>query len=187
MQIRYRYVLKIDSFTLKNNSNTIISMKTPPIFDQEEERLHIVNSLNILDTKPEERFDKITKTAIEKLKVPISTITIVDKDREWFKSCQGLDIKEGPREISFCGHALLASDLFVIEDTLKDSRFADNPYVKANPPIRFYAGISLKHIQTGLPIGVFCVKDYKPRQLSLEELDIFMELAKEAQFVLNNS
>ena len=162
-----------------------MSTKKNNVFEEETERLNIVKTLNILDTKPEERFDKITKAATEKLNVPISTITIVDEKREWFKSQQGLNMREGPRDISFCGHALLADDIFIVEDTFKDERFKNNPYVKAEPPIRFYAGVSLKHAETHLPIGVFCIKDYSPRKLSLEELDNFLELAKEAEYQLN--
>lgn len=152
---------------------------------REQARLNILNSLNILDTKPEERFDKITKLALERLHVPISTITIIDEKREWFKSCQGLTQRSGSREESFCGHALLASDIFIVEDTLKDQRFLKNPHVILNPHIRFYAGMSLKHKETNLPIGVFCIKDNKPRKITTEEIGIFLELAKEAEYELN--
>jgi GAF domain-containing protein len=160
-------------------------MHKPSPHPKEEERLNIVKALNILDTKPEERFDKITKMATERLHVPISTITIIDKDREWFKSYKGLSRSESPRDVSFCGHALLMSDIFMIEDTLKDERFENHPQTKAPLPIRFYAGINLKHKQSGFPVGVFCIKDYKPRTLHLNELEIFLELAKEAEYQLN--
>lgn len=160
-------------------------MQKAPLHPKEQDRLNILNTLNILDTKPEERFDKITKTAVEKIKVPISTITIIDEKREWFKSCQGLKEKEGSREESFCGHALLASDIFIVEDTLKDSRFSDNPHVTTKPSIRFYAGISLKQKNSGMPLGVFCIKDYKPRNLTAQEIEEFLELAKEAEYELN--
>ncbi len=139
----------------------------------------------ILDTKPEERFDRLTEEAVAKLKVPISTITIIDADREWFKSCQGLDEKQGGRDVSFCGHALLAKNLFVVEDTLKDPRFADNPMVVNAPYIRFYAGMALLDQKTGQPVGVFCVKDTKPRQFNLEEINVFMDLANRAEKELN--
>ena len=160
-------------------------MHRPSPHPKEEERLNIVKALNILDTKPEERFDKITKTAIEKLGVPISTITIIDKDREWFKSHKGINKSESPRDTSFCGHALLVSDIFIIEDTLKDVRFENHPQTKPPLSIRFYAGINLKHKQSGFPVGVFCIKDYRPRTLNLNELEIFLELAKEAEYQLN--
>lgn len=142
-----------------------------------------VRDLKILGTEPEERFDKITKKAMEEFDVPISTITIIDAEKEWFKSCQGLDYREAPREISFCGHAMYADKIFVIEDTLKDERFADNPYVKANPPIRFYAGIALYH--NGSPVGVFCIKDYKPRNFRIGDITRFIELGREAEDELN--
>jgi hypothetical protein len=102
-------------------------MQKAPIPADEKERLDAVHRAAILDTAPEERFDKLTKEAVEKLHVPISTVSILDSDREWFKSCVGTDQKEGDRSISFCGHALLAKDIFIVEDTFKDERFANNP------------------------------------------------------------
>lgn len=161
-------------------------MQKAPIPQNEDDRIAAVHNLAILDTSPEKRFDDITKEAIEKLKVPISTITIVDKDREWFKSNPGLDNKEGPRETSFCGHALFATSIFIVEDTLEDERFKDNPMVIGKPYIRFYAGISLLDHKTGLPVGVMCIKDTKPRKLSLDEINILMELAGRAEKELNN-
>jgi GAF domain-containing protein len=160
-------------------------MHKPAHHPKEEERLNIVRALNILDTKPEERFDKITKMAVDKLHVPISTITIIDKAREWFKSYKGVNSSESHRDTSFCGHALLASDIFIIEDTLKDDRFDGNPHTRAHLPIRFYAGINLKHTKSGLPVGVFCIKDYKPHKMDKKEIDEFLELAKEAEYQLN--
>jgi GAF domain-containing protein len=162
-------------------------MELAPIPKNEKERIEALHRLAILDTKPEARFDDITKEVIEKLKVPISTVTIVDEDREWFKASQGLDSKEGKRSISFCGHALLASNIFIIEDTLKDERFKDNPMVIGEPYIRFYAGISLRDYRTHLPVGVLCVKDIKPRILTLEEINILMELANRTEKELNTS
>lgn len=162
-------------------------MQTAPIFQDEEERLAAVHRLAVLDTKPEERFDALTKEAVEKLHVPISTVTIVDKDREWFKSCAGLDQKEGGRAGSFCGHALFAKDLFIVNDTLKDERFFDNPMVIGFPYIRFYAGISLLDYKTSKPIGVFCVKDDKPREFGTDEVSILMDLADRAERELNKS
>jgi len=137
--------------------------------------------MNILDTEPEERFDVITKEAINFFHVPISTISILDKDREWFKSCQGLNAREGDRSISFCGHALLAEKIFIVEDTLKDLRFADNPHVTGEPHIRFYAGIALHDPKTLLPVGVFCIKDYEPRKLTPQEISMFIDLGQRAE------
>lgn len=158
-----------------------------PIPADEMERLVAVHSMAVLDTAPEERFDLLTKEAVSSLHVPISTITILDSEREWFKSCQGLDEKEGERAISFCGHALLVKDIFVVEDTLKDERFKDNPMVIGHPYIRFYAGIALLDYSTGKSIGVFCVKDTKPRTLSLNEIGILTDLADRAEKELNKN
>lgn len=160
-------------------------MKKAPIPKNEKERLEAVHRIAILDTEPEGRFDVLTKEAVEKIKVPISTLTILDSKREWFKSCQGLDKKEGERAISFCGHALLVKNIFFVEDTLKDPRFADNPMVIGSPYIRFYGGISLVDYKTGQYIGVFCIKDTKPRTLNADEVDILMDLADRAEKELN--
>ena len=152
-------------------------MITPPIPTNEKERLAAVHSLEVLDTPSEERFNAITTEASRRLHVPISTVSILDKNREWFKSCVGLDQTEGPREASFCGHSLLAQDIFIVEDTLLDERFADNPYVIGAPHLRFYAGVSLHDQKTGLPVGVLCVKDVRPRKLSSGEIAALIELA----------
>jgi len=153
---------------------------------EEEKRVQAVHDLGILDTPVDPRFDAITKEAVEKLHMPMSTISIIDKDREWFKSCQGLPNKEGPREIAFCSYALLAKDMFIVEDTLLDERFKDNPYVTSFPFIRFYAGVSIIDAVSGLPVAVFCVKDTKPRKLSMDELGIFLELAERTEKLINN-
>jgi GAF domain-containing protein len=160
-------------------------MKISPIPDNDIERVCAVQGLHLLDTASEERFDCITREAIKRFKVPISTITLVDKDREWFKSVQGLNMKEGPRDISFCGHALMSQILLVIPDTLADPRFFDNPMVQGEPFIRFYAGKSLYDYEMKLPVGVFCIKDHKPRQMSVSEMADFLELAEKAEKEIN--
>lgn len=160
-------------------------MLNAPIPNDEDKRLEAVHRLAILDTKPEERFDVITREAVERLNVPISMVTILDSQREWYKSCTGLDQKEGDRAISFCGHALMATNMFIIEDTLKDPRFADNPMVVGFPFIRFYAGFALFDYKTNQPIGVFCVKDKKPRTLTIQEMGIIFDLADRAEKELN--
>jgi GAF domain-containing protein len=156
-------------------------MKTAPIPSYEYDRICALEDLKILDTATEERFDAITKEATERFAVPISTITLVDKDREWFKSVQGLDDREGPRDISFCGHALISEIVLIVEDTLLDPRFSDNPMVVGEPNIRFYAGKSLYEKKSKLPVGVFCIKDTKPRVLSLKDIDDFLLLAKKSR------
>lgn len=155
-----------------------------PIPKDEKERLRSLRQLNILDTPPEERFDRITRLATRLFKVPISTITLVDSDREWFKSCQGLDAREGKRAISFCGHAMLADGFFVISDARKDTRFSKNPMVLGKPFIRFYAAIPLRSAD-GKRMGAFCIKDYKPRKINSEKIEQLKTLASWAEVEIN--
>lgn len=157
----------------------------PPLHAREAERLAAVYRLGILDTEPDPRFDALTKEATERLNVPISTISILGDNREWYKSCQGIDAKEGPRETAFCGWALLAKNAMVVEDTLLDKRFKNNPYVTGEPHIRFYVGVAIVDLVSGLPIGVFCVKGTKPRTFDINELKIIFELAKKAEALIN--
>jgi len=152
-------------------------MQKAPIPENEKSRLIALHKLGLLDTAPEERFDRITRIACIVFKVPISTLTLVDDTREWFKSCQGLSEKEGDRAISFCGHALTAVDILVIPDTKKDERFSDNPMVVGKPYIRFYAGVPIMSAD-GEPVGVFCIKDTKPRTFSKDDEEVLMGLAQ---------
>jgi GAF domain-containing protein len=156
-----------------------------PMHPNEDERLKILYTKNLLDSERDPRFDALTKEASVKFNVPISTVSILDKDREWFKSCQGLDVTEGDRKLSFCGHALLKQDVFISEDTLKDEIFKDNPYVVGKPYIRFYAGIALMDRKTKLPMGVFCIKDIKPRTMEVDDLAEFMILAGKVEDLIN--
>ena len=160
-------------------------MQKAPIPINDEARVCAVEGLHLIDTASEERFDKLTREATKKFSVPISTITLVDKDREWFKSAQGLQNREGSRSISFCGHALMSEVFMIINDTLSDPRFADNPMVVGEPHIRFYAGKSLFEHKSNLPVGVFCIKDYKPREMSLAEVGEFLKLADRAENEIN--
>ncbi len=160
-------------------------MQPAPRPANEPDRLAAVRSLRLLDTPPEERFDRITQAAVERLHVPMATISVLDEDREWFKSRQGWQSAEGNRDLSFCGHALLANDIFIVGDTTTDERFRDNPYVIGPPYVRFYAGMALYDKQSHLPVGVFCITDVRPRQLSTAELGIFLELADNASRELN--
>lgn len=162
-------------------------MQEAPVLANEKQRLESVIALGMLDTKSEERFDAITKEAVEHFNVAISTITLIDKDREWYKSCYGTDMVSCERKISFCGHAMYSKFIFVVEDTLQDERFADNPLVIGKPYIRFYAGIALYNRQTKLPVGVFCIKDTKPKQLSVDDLNFLMQLGEKAETELNKS
>ena len=160
-------------------------MQKAPVLANDKERVCALEGLKLLDTASEERFDRLTKEATSRFSVPISTITLIDKDREWFKSAQGLQAKEGPRNVSFCGHALISQIVMIIPDTLTDSRFADNPMVKGDPFIRFYAGKSLYDHDSKLPVGVFCIKDHKPREMSTKDLNDFLDLADRAEKEIN--
>ena len=160
-------------------------MKQAPIPKNEKERLVSLHKLGLLDTKPEERFDRITRTATKIFHVPISTLTLVDAKREWFKSCQGLPDREGDRAISFCGHALLVNEIFVISDAKKDVRFSDNPMVIGKPYIRFYAGVPIMNAD-GQRVGVFCIKDTKPRTFLKNDKEILAGLAAWAELEVNS-
>ncbi|MGB0204775.1 MAG: diguanylate cyclase [Neptuniibacter sp.] len=155
-------------------------MKSPEIPVDEEKRLESLRSLNILDTAAEERFDRLTRLAKRLFNVPIALVSLVDENRQWFKSCMGLTASETGRDISFCGHTILGDDLFVIPDALEDERFRDNPLVTSEPYIRFYAGYPLKHIN-GQKLGTLCLIDTEPRQLSPEDVEDFKDLALMAE------
>lgn len=143
----------------------------------ENGRLASLRSLGVLDTVPEERFDRITRIAKRLFDVPIALVSLVDEDRQWFKSRQGLEAFETPRDISFCGHAILSAEIFVIPDALEDERFRDNPLVLGPPNIRFYAGRPLT-LSNGERIGTLCIIDRVPRQLNDEDAAMLDDLAQ---------
>ncbi|MDH4194315.1 MAG: sensor domain-containing diguanylate cyclase [Nitrospirota bacterium] len=151
-------------------------MKTPDIPQDEKARLTTLRSLNILDTPQEERFDRLTRMSKRMFGVPIALVSLVDENRQWFKSCEGLSVRETPRDISFCGHAILGNEIFLISDATKDERFADNPLVLNEPHIRFYAGCPLR-FPNGSKLGTLCLIDRKPRSLSEEDLEALRDLA----------
>jgi phosphoribosyl 1,2-cyclic phosphodiesterase/DNA-binding response OmpR family regulator len=143
----------------------------------EEERLEAVHDLGLLDTEAEERFDRHTRIAAAALDAPIALVTLVDRDRQWFKSHQGFDFSETPRDIGFCSHAILENGPLVVNDALKDDRFAENPAVVGDPRVRFYAGIPLRNAN-GTAVGAFCIVDHKPRSLSPTQLKMLQDIAK---------
>lgn len=146
----------------------------------ESTRLDTLRALNILDTSPEERFDRLTRLAKRLFGVPIALVSLVDADRQWFKSCVGLSASETSRDISFCGHAILGDDILMIPDTLADERFHDNPLVTEAPHIRFYAGCPLQ-VPNGSKLGTLCLIDIEPRSLTPEDRDLLRDLARMAE------
>lgn len=144
-------------------------MKTPDIPKDEEKRLQALRSYNILDSLPEDEFDDLTKIASELCDTPIALISLIDKDRQWFKSRVGLDADEASREYSFCGHAINDPDnIFEISDSREDERFKDNPNVTNSPHVVFYAGVPLTNSQ-GYALGTLCIIDHKPGKLSNQQ------------------
>ena len=151
-------------------------MKEPDYPPDEAERLDALLALKLLDTPGEDRYDRITRLAQRLFKVPIALISLIDAERQWFKSRQGLNATETPRRISFCGHAILQDGIFMVPDTLDDPRFADNPLVTDAPGIRFYAGAPLSTLE-GFRIGTLCLIDTAPRELSAEDQQSLRDLA----------
>ncbi|MBA5983167.1 MULTISPECIES: sensor domain-containing diguanylate cyclase [Pseudomonas] len=143
-------------------------------------RIQALHGLNVLDSAPEERFDRLTRLAKRLFNVPIALVTLVDKDRQWFKSCVGLDVNETPRDVSFCGHAILQDELLLVPDAKQDKRFHDNPLVTGEPNIRFYAGYPLT-VPNGNKMGTLCLIDTKPRELDDEERGLLRDLAGMAE------
>lgn len=150
-------------------------MTPAPIPADENERLNALRELLLLETPPEERFDRLVRFAAEQLGTPIALLTLVDGQRQWFKSRVGLEVAETTRDISFCGHAIMKKELFVVEDASTDARFSDNPLVTGEPHIRFYAGTPLS-APSGHHIGTLCVVDTVPRTLGPVELSILEAL-----------
>ncbi len=148
-----------------------------PIKPQEElARVTELHDLCVLDTPPEERFDRLTRIAKRLFNVDIAVVSLIDHDRQWFKSRQGLDASETPRNISFCGHAILSQDALVVEDAAADIRFADNPLVTGPLGIRFYAGMPLQGPK-GHQVGTLCLIHPQPRKFSPEDLAALRDLA----------
>lgn len=151
-------------------------MLAPAIPSNERERLLALHRLQLLDTSSEERFDRLTRIAKRIFNVPIVLISLIDEDRQWFKSKQGIDVCETPRAISFCGHAILNNEIMVVEDAVNDPRFADNPAVIDAPYVRFYAGCPIRTYD-GYKLGTLCLADNKPRQFSDEDQVLLRDLA----------
>lgn len=152
-------------------------MQKPDRSEDDSTRVQSLRSLNLLDTHRDERFDRLTRLAIHIFDVPIAMVSLVDENRQWFKSCVGIDVTETSREVSFCGHAIIGDEAFVIRDTHQDSRFFDNPLVCGEPFIRFYAGYPIKYAD-GTKLGTLCIVDHEPRDFSVRDQLVLQDLAK---------
>lgn len=148
-----------------------------PLPDDEAARLAALQQYHILDTAPENAFDDITKIAAFICGTPIAVMTLVDRERQWFKSRLGLTARETPREHAFCAHTILQTDLLEVEDAREDFRFANNPLVLGAPNIRFYAGAPLI-TNSGHALGSLCVIDRQPRKLSAVQRECLESLAR---------
>ena len=144
----------------------------------ESKRLEALRQYRILDTKPEQAFDDLALIASQICGAPIALISLVDEDRQWFKARIGTDVQETPRSVSFCAHAIQHKGIFTVPDTLQDERFRDNPVVRGEPHIRFYAGAPLV-TRDGHALGTLCVIDYVPRKLTDEQNHALMALERQ--------
>lgn len=143
----------------------------------EEERLAAVYRLGLLDTDAEERFDRHVRIAAAALDAPIALVTLIDRERQWYKAHYGFDFSETSRDMGFCSHAILQNEPLVVNDALRDDRFAENPVVIGDPHVRFYAGIPLQAAD-GARVGAFCIVDSKPRTLSAEQMRMLKDIAR---------
>lgn len=151
-------------------------MIKPPRPQTELRRLASLDKLGIMYTPAEERYDRITRLAMRLFGVPIALVSLIDERCQWFKSAQGLETAETPREISFCGHTILVEETFVVEDAANDVRFSDNPLVTGEPYVRFYAGHPV-HASDGEPVGSLCIIDRIAREFGESERETLRDLA----------
>ena len=148
-----------------------------PMQEDNAQRLAAVASLNLIDTPPEERFDRIVRLAARVTRSPIALISVLTAERQWFKAQIGLRMEQIPRAWSFCAYTIAESSPFVVENTVLDTRFHNNPLVLANPHIRFYAGASVCD-PNGVAVATLCVMDSEPRKLRASELQALCDLSE---------
>jgi predicted signal transduction protein with EAL and GGDEF domain len=154
-----------------------LSYLPPPVLEDEIARLEDLYAMKLVGTDAEERFDRFTRLAATILEVPMAAISLVDADRQWFKSGHGIPVREMPRDISFCGHAIAEQSMLVVPDAREDRRFIANPMVLGDPGIRFYAGAVLRG-PNGKPVGTVCVLDLVPRKLAEKDLWALEQIAR---------
>lgn len=171
--------IKIQSNKISSNFIYYFSvMLTAPLHPKEEERQKELESYRIIDSMPEEEYDELVLLASEICDTPISLITLIDKDRQWFKAKVGMEVNETPRDLAFCAHAIHEpNQIFEVTDATKDVRFHDNPLVVSDPNVIFYAGVSLE-TENGLPLGTLCVIDHQPKKLTERQEKALKILAK---------
>ena len=150
-------------------------MPAAPLPSNEPRRLNRLKALHVLDSMPEAYSESVSAAAAAIANTPISAISLVDAERQWFKGACGLDVDETPRDVSFCAYAILRPEPFIVSDTRVDERFRDNPLVTGEPFIRFYAGFPL--VVNGVSIGALCVIDDHPRELSPSQVSRLTSLA----------
>jgi signal transduction histidine kinase len=160
-------------------------MQKPSFHKLESERIDSLRSYLVLDTDSEEEIDSLSQLASDICETPISLVSLVDNDRQWFKSKVGLDVSETSRDVSFCAHAITEiDDLFIVEDSRTDPRFFDNPLVTNKPLVIFYAGVALKSDEN-LPLGTLCVIDNEPRKLNDTQIKALKTISKQIMNLLN--
>ena len=158
-------------------------MKTAPIHSREFQRIQSLKSANLLDSPSEIKFDFITQMALDICETSIALISLVDEERQYFKSKIGLDVESTPRQLAFCAHAILQDEIFEVSNALNDDRFFDNPLVLSAPNIRFYAGVPVIW-KDNLPLGTLCVIDTEPKTLSQHQKDCLKYLAASVSQVI---
>jgi len=150
----------------------------------ETARLATLRQYNILDTAPEAAFDALTRLAAHFCATPIAVISLIDRNRQWFKSKVGWEADEVPRDVAlFCAQTILQPDFYVVPDAKADEYFVNTPLVVADPPVRFYAGVPLTSSE-GHALGTLCVIDHVARNLNSEQVDALCALAREVMILL---
>lgn len=155
----------------------------PPTPSNEAERLAALREYQILDTTADAAYDDLTRLAADICGTPIALVTLIDADRQWFKSRVGVDMTESPRELAFCAHTICGRSTLVVEDASRDERFADHPFVTGGPQLRFYAGSPLVNPE-GQALGSLCVLDQTPRRLTADQMESLAALSRQVMVLL---